>query len=616
MIRPLALLVLTVCAIPAWAQVQPKLEILRASYGAGRIQADVTERVRSKVVNDALELQVNSDVLGIDPVPNTAKTLTIDYRLDNMRRRAQARDFETIRLGSAPVETFRITKAQYGDGRRMKDVTELLNSRIAANRLELLINNANLGGDPAPAVKKAIIVDYEYNGRAATARLAEGETLRLPEGVTSVPAKITIVKALYTGGRRGTADVTGKIASLIIGDSLELTVNGSTLGTDPAPGVEKTLSVEYDYNGQRQLVTARDGEVLRINKGAPASNLKIVKALYTGGRRGTADVTGKVAGLITGDSLELTVNGSTLGSDPAPGVAKTLSVEYDYNGQRQLVTARDGEVLRINKAASFKILKATYGAGRRTADVTSAVTARSTADGLELTVNSDSLGTDPARGTIKTLTVEYEVNGQRQVATAKDGEALFLPPVTTFTVTRATYGVPGRTIDATTTLNSRRTGLRLEVPVNGETFRNDPAPGEVKTLTVEYEVNGRNRSATARDGETLRLPNAGGTAVAATGKGPIAMSTGTAATACLYRQPNYSGESVCFSGAQAQSAIPAQSGFRSVRLNGAAAVELFEQPNFGGRIQTITADTPDLLQVPFVWWRYEAGAPIQSARAR
>jgi hypothetical protein len=609
MTRLLALLLV----IPAWAQLQPKFDVIRATYGAGSTQADVTERVRSKIVNGGLNIQVNADTLGIDPVPNTRKTLTVYYRQGRIPNIARANDFETLRLGNAPAEALRITKAQYGDGRRMKDVTEILNGKITASRLELVINNANLGGDPAPAVKKAITVDYEYNGRAATAKLAEGETLRLPEGV-AVPT-LTIAKALYTGGRRGSSDVTGAVAALVTGDTLELTVNPSTLGADPASGFPKTLSVEYDYKGQRQTVTARDGEVLRINKTGPATNLRIVRALYTGGRAGSADVTGAVSALLSGDSLEVPVNASTLGSDPAPGFAKTLSVEYEYNGQRQTGTARDGEVLRINKAApaasTFRIVSASYSGGRRlTADVTRAVTARATAEGLELTVNGDTLGGDPAPGTVKTLTVEYEVNGQRQTATAKDSETLILPPVTSLLITRATYGVPGRTVDATSAVNSRRTGLRLELPVNGDTFQSDPAPGVVKTLTVEYEANGRRRTATAQDGETLRIPGAG-----ANQKGPIVMAvdSGTTRTVCLYRLPNYTGETVCFS--TSQSAI-GQSGFRSLKLNGAAAVDVYEQPNFAGRSQSITADVPDLLLLPGNWWRYEVAAPIQSARAR
>ena len=139
----------------AWAQ--GPIEIVRATYGAGRTQVDVTEKVRAALVNGAIQLTVRGENLGGDPVPNTPKTLTVIYRENGARQTVRVNDFDTLRLGV----TFRVTKALYGDGRRMKDVTDILNAKVTANRLELQITNANLGGDPAPAVKKAIVVDYD-----------------------------------------------------------------------------------------------------------------------------------------------------------------------------------------------------------------------------------------------------------------------------------------------------------------------------------------------------------------------------------------------------------------------------------------------------------------------
>ena len=97
----------------------------------------------------------------------------------------------------------------------------------------------------------------------------------------------------------------------------------------------------------------------------------------------------------------------------------------------------------------------------------------------------------------------------------------------------------------------------------------------VKTLTVDYELNGRRRTATAQDGETLRLPGGGtapSTAVPVLIKGPVVAQVADAVRprntgACLYRQPNYGGEAVCGSSQTALSG-----GFRSIRLNSATAV--------------------------------------------
>ena len=50
----------------AWAQ--GPIEIVRATYGAGRTQVDVTEKVRAAMVNGAIQLTVRGENLGGDPV--------------------------------------------------------------------------------------------------------------------------------------------------------------------------------------------------------------------------------------------------------------------------------------------------------------------------------------------------------------------------------------------------------------------------------------------------------------------------------------------------------------------------------------------------------------------
>lgn len=528
----LPLLALAAAQLPA----QPVLEIIRASYGARSTFADVTERVRSQVVNGTIAMQVNADTLGGDPLPNTPKTLTVQYRLGNARRTIRVNDFDTLRLGTPTAPALRITRAQYGDGRRMRDVTPLLSDKIKADRLELVVSNANLGGDPAPAERKMLVVDYEYNGRPASVRAAEGETLVLPVAAQAAPSvsSLRILRAVYGGGRRGTADVTSVVAARVANNALDLLVNADTLGMDPAAGVVKTLTVDYEYNGQRATASARDGEALRVNVAVPV--IRIIRATYGAGRRGAAEVTNTVSSRLSANTLELPVTTAVLGVDPAPNTVKTLTVEYEQDGRRLTASARDGETLRLPggivtaapAAPIIRILRATYGAGRRSqADVTNAVAARVANNVLTLSVNAETLGIDPAAG-------------------------------------------------------------------------------QVKTLTVEYQQDGRQLTASARDGEMLRLPTDSSAITPALAAGP-----------CLYRQTDYGGESICLAPGQALPAIANwQYGFRSLRLNGAASVELFDRPNYSGRAQVLNADSPDLLQWPNTWWRYDGSVAAQSIRAR
>ena len=56
-----------------------ELIILSAIYGAEGTTNDVTERLRSKIRNDRLELHVTNYEMGGDPRPKIRKTLTITY---------------------------------------------------------------------------------------------------------------------------------------------------------------------------------------------------------------------------------------------------------------------------------------------------------------------------------------------------------------------------------------------------------------------------------------------------------------------------------------------------------------------------------------------------------
>ncbi len=58
------------------------LNIIHATYGAGAGQRDITYRVRSRVVNDRIDVRVDNGLAGGDPAPNTEKWLWITYTVD------------------------------------------------------------------------------------------------------------------------------------------------------------------------------------------------------------------------------------------------------------------------------------------------------------------------------------------------------------------------------------------------------------------------------------------------------------------------------------------------------------------------------------------------------
>ena len=53
------------------------LNIISATYGAGRQRRDVTDRVRPNARDGRLSISVKNDALGGDPAPNVSKDLRV-----------------------------------------------------------------------------------------------------------------------------------------------------------------------------------------------------------------------------------------------------------------------------------------------------------------------------------------------------------------------------------------------------------------------------------------------------------------------------------------------------------------------------------------------------------
>lgn len=66
----------------------------------------------------------------------------------------------------------------------------------------------------------------------------------------------------------GFIDVTSKIASLASSGAGDIPVSNDTAGGDPAPGIVKTLRVEYRHLESQQVTEAAEGEKLALPKGA------------------------------------------------------------------------------------------------------------------------------------------------------------------------------------------------------------------------------------------------------------------------------------------------------------------------------------------------------------
>jgi hypothetical protein len=323
-----------------------------------------------------------------------------------------------------------------------------------------------------------------------------------------------IVRADYGSGNNW-VDVTDRVRSLVQGDLLNFRVDGSLLGAGSRRGLNGALRLQLkDSAGRSRQITYSDSQQVNLwIRTAYKSSLHISRAVYGSGNR-SFDVTSRVNSQIEGDQLNLQVNNDSMGGDPAPGQAKTLTVQYALDGQTNQVVINEGDTLRLpydsTSQSNLQITRARYGAGNRTSDVTSRLNSQIQGDQLNLQVNSDSMGGDPAPGQAKTLTVQYALNGQTNQVVINEGDTLRLPYGATsqsnLQINRARYGAGNRTYDVTSRLNSQIQGDQLNLQVNSDSMGGDPAPGQAKTLTVQYALNGQTNQVVINEGDTLRLP--------------------------------------------------------------------------------------------------------------
>ena len=80
----------------------------------------------------------------------------------------------------AQAGQLQINKAIYGKNGKGVDVTRHLRSQVQNNRLDIKVNNNNMGGDPNVGSDKTVKVEYTYRGRSSQKVVKEGDRLQLP----------------------------------------------------------------------------------------------------------------------------------------------------------------------------------------------------------------------------------------------------------------------------------------------------------------------------------------------------------------------------------------------------------------------------------------------------
>lgn len=270
---------------------------------------------------------------------------------------------------------------------------------------------------------------------------------------------------------------------------------------------------------------------------AQQSTGEIVRAEYGNGYQWT-DVTQRVRSLAA-DSRAFRVNDQTMGiySQSPNGESLRVEIRDQYGNSRQLSFAQNdyvdlGRYMGAYQGAGrhpsrqrgdLQITSARYGSNYRTTDVTQLLNSSIQNGRLEMQVGPQTMGTDPAPNRSKTLIVHYTYNGRQGEATFRDGEYVRLPQQryaneqygegtygsrygSNIQIVSAHYGNWNRNVDVTQRLQAQMRNGEIHMQVSDAAMGTDPAPGQSKTLRVEYMVNGQRQQAVVREGETLNLP--------------------------------------------------------------------------------------------------------------
>lgn len=278
-----------------------------------------------------------------------------------------------------------------------------------------------------------------------------------------------IQQAVY-GTDQSSIDVTDRLRQLAARDQ-RFRLTNDLFNADPAPGQRKTLRIfahgpdgqprTFDYIEYSWVDGAQFSGWSRGRWGRDAASPgwqsdgygnadrgpeDILQATY-GTQESRFDVTQRIRQLVRGHQ-RFQLNNDLFNGDPAPGQRKTLQIHMGgYGGQPQVLEFAEGSWIdgsRLTGASPgqwdqggrrnddgygrVNVQRALYGDGYRQVDITARLRSQVRDGRLEVPVDNQLAGIDPAPGARKRLTVEFSLgNGPVQQTTAQEGQWLRLP---------------------------------------------------------------------------------------------------------------------------------------------------------------------------------------------
>ncbi len=250
------------------------------------------------------------------------------------------------------------------------------------------------------------------------------------------------------------------------------------------------------------------------------ARLKIIDAQYGHGNS-FKNVTRIVQSNVDGDGIDLRVTNGNLGGDPSPGYKKKLRVKYRKNKRNYSIKVNEGQRFYIESSfvdrerpgwnhryrGDIRIIRAEYGAGSYTTDVTGIVQSQVRGQSINMKVNNKTMQGDPNPGKAKSLSVKYSKDGYNYRVKVREGQRFIVgdpgqdsddfdqwdpPRRHGLKIIRARYGAGGAYRNVTSLIQGYVRGNTIDMEVNNDTLLGDPNPGHKKQLEVKYRLDGQN----------------------------------------------------------------------------------------------------------------------------
>ena len=233
----------------------------------------------------------------------------------------------------------------YGAQRGTVDVTNQIRSMARNGSLNFRVSTGVFGvSDPAPNQVKTLQLRLrDAFGRTNTYRYQEGQTVSLQLGYTNPP--------------NGPGQGPGYNGRLSASDQQRFDSYYSrwldyqrTNNYGEIRSMEKRMYDVYKNYGIPASVPFAQVASSRLGQPAPGwggwNDLRVISARYGSGGR-TADVAGRLQGMVNNGILRVRVNNDSMGTDPAPNQPKHLQLHYLYQGRQRSMTVREGDYVQI-----------------------------------------------------------------------------------------------------------------------------------------------------------------------------------------------------------------------------------------------------------------------------